>query len=277
MTARPAAGFPGLAARGKGAGNLDRHHRELTEGQQRWLAGLSFAAFLLLSLLAAWVIGRPMIRLARTPELFRAWVDTHGLWGRLLFVGMVVLQVVIAIIPGEPLEIGAGYAFGFWEGTLLCVLGITIGSVLVFALVRRFGVRLVEVFFPKNKIRSLRFLRDNRRRDLLIFLVMFIPGTPKDLLSYFVGLTEIRFSRWVWIAMLARIPSIVTSTAGGAAVGAVPVCRGGVWRHAGCQRRRRLGVPETVPPKAGAGRRRRPVREGQKPPAQSAGGFCYEK
>ena len=219
MTARPAAGFPGLAARGKGAGNLDRHHRELTERQQRWLAGLSFAAFLLLSLLAAWVIGRPMIRLARTPELFRAWVDSHGLWGRLLFVGMVVLQVVIAIIPGEPLEIGAGYAFGFWEGTLLCVLGITIGSVLVFALVRRFGVRLVEVFFPKNKIRSLRFLRDNRRRDLLIFLVMFIPGTPKDLLSYFVGLTEIRFSRWVWIAMLARIPSIVTSTAGGAAVG----------------------------------------------------------
>lgn len=198
---------------------MDRHHWELTEGQQKLLAGLSFAAFLLLSLLAAWVIGRPMIRLVRTPELFRAWVDDHGLWGRVLFVGMVVLQVVIAVIPGEPLEIGAGYAFGFWEGTLLCLLGITIGSILVFALVRRFGVRLVEVFFPRKEIRSLRFLQDHRRRDRLIFLVMFIPGTPKDLLSYFVGLTDIQFSHWVWIAMIARIPSVVTSTIGGDAVG----------------------------------------------------------
>lgn len=196
-----------------------RHRPELTRRQQKLLAGASIAAFLLLSLAVAWGIGRPMLRLVRTPELFRDWVDTHGLWGRLLFVGMVVLQVVVAIIPGEPLEIGAGYAFGFWEGTLLCLAGISLGSILVFALVRRFGVRLVEVFFSREKIRSLRFLRDGRRRDLLIFLVMLIPGTPKDLLSYFVGLTDIRFSHWALIAAVARIPSVVTSTAGGSAMG----------------------------------------------------------
>lgn len=196
---------------------MDKH--PLTRRQQRLLAGLSFAAFLLLSLAAAWVIGRPMLRLVRSPELFREWVDAHGLGGRLAFLGMVVLQVVIAIIPGEPLEIGAGYAFGFWEGTLLCLLGITLGSVLVFWLVRRFGVHLVEVFFSRENIRSLRFLRDDRRRDLLIFLVMLIPGTPKDLLSYFVGLTDIKLSRWAVIAAIARIPSVVTSTAGGDAVG----------------------------------------------------------
>ena len=191
----------------------------MTRRRQRLLAGLSFAGFILLSLAAAWVVGRPMLRLVRTPELFREWVDTHGAGGRLAFLGMVVIQVVIAIIPGEPLEIGAGYAFGFWEGTLLCLLGITAGSVLVFLLVRRFGVRLVEVFFSREKIRSLRFLGDSRRRDMLIFLVMLIPGTPKDLLSYFVGLTDIKLSRWVVIAALARIPSVVTSTAGGDAVG----------------------------------------------------------
>lgn len=198
---------------------MRRHHRELSRRQQRLLAGGAFAAFVLFSLAAAWVIGRPMLRLMRTPELFRQWVDTHGLAGRLLFVAMMAFQVVIAIIPGEPLEIGAGYAFGFWEGTLLCLAGIVTGSLLVFTLVRRFGVGLVEVFFSREKIRSLRFLQDDRRRDILIFLVMFIPGTPKDLLSYFVGLTDIRFSRWALISAVARIPSIVTSTAGGNAVG----------------------------------------------------------
>lgn len=41
------------------------------------------------------------------PEKFRLWVDGHGLWGRVLYVGMCFLQVVVAIIPGEPLEIAA--------------------------------------------------------------------------------------------------------------------------------------------------------------------------
>ena len=48
---------------------------------------------------------------------------------------------------------------------------------------------------------------------------MFIPGTPKDLLSYFAGLTDIKMGRWLLITTVARIPSVITSTVGGNAVG----------------------------------------------------------
>lgn len=48
-----------------------------------------------------------MLRFVSEPEKFRLWVDGHGLWGRVLYVGMCFLQVVVAIIPGEPLEIAA--------------------------------------------------------------------------------------------------------------------------------------------------------------------------
>ncbi len=191
----------------------------MTDRHKRMLYIFSLAVFLLLFLAVAWFIGRPMIRFVREPDLFRSWVDSHGIWGSLAFIGMMVLQVVFAIIPGEPLEIGAGYAFGFWEGTLLCMIGVAVGSLLVFALVRRFGVRLVETFFSENKIHSLRFLQNSRKRDILIFFVMFIPGTPKDLLSYFAGLTDIPMARWLLITTVARLPSVVTSTVGGNAVG----------------------------------------------------------
>ena len=190
-----------------------------SERRRRLLAGGAFVLFLVLTGVVGWYIGRPMVALAGEPERFRAWVDSHGIWGSLAFVGMMTLQVVIALIPGEPLEIAGGYAFGFWQGTFLCLLGICLGSVLVFLLVRRVGTALVEVFFSREKIQSLRFLHQSRRRDFLIFLVLFIPGTPKDLLSYFAGLTDIRFSKWLLIAAVARIPSVATSTAGGAAVG----------------------------------------------------------
>ena len=119
----------------------------------------------------------------------------------------------------EPLEMGAGYAFGAWEGTILCIIGCVIGSALVFLFVRRFGVKLVEVFFPREKIRSLRFLQDSRRLNLLTFIVFFIPGTPKDLLSYFIGLTDMKLGTWLLITAVARIPSIVTSTVTGDALG----------------------------------------------------------
>ena len=198
---------------------LDKHPFELNERHKRLLAGLSFFIFLALFLAVAWFIGRPMVRFVQEPELFRNWVDDHGIWGNLAFLGMMFLQVVIAVIPGEPLEIGAGYAFGFWEGTLLCLLGIFFGSAVVFLLVRRFGTHLVEVFFDSEKIHSLKFLQESKKRDLLIFLVMFIPGTPKDLLSYFAGLTDIKLGRWLLITTVARIPSVVTSTVGGNAVG----------------------------------------------------------
>lgn len=53
---------------------------------------------------------------------------------------------------------------------------------------------------------------------MLTFILMFIPGTPKDLISYFVGLTDMKLYEWLIISTIARIPSIVTSTIGGSAL-----------------------------------------------------------
>jgi len=198
---------------------MDKHRFQITDRHRRILAAASLIIFLAFCTLVGYFIGRPMIRFVAQPEHFRAWVDSHGPFGSLLFVGMVVLQVIVALIPGEPLEIGAGYAFGFWEGTLLCLAGIALGSAAVFLLVRRFGVKFVEIFFSGRQLRSLEFLKNERRRDLLFFLMMFIPGTPKDLLSYFVGLTDISIRRWLLITTVARLPSLVSSTIGGDAVG----------------------------------------------------------
>ena len=132
---------------------------------------------------------------------------------------MQILQVFFAVIPGEPMEFGAGYAFGAVEGTLLCLIGTTAGSMIIYFFVRRFGVRAVEIFFSREKIESLHFLRSEHKRNTLMFLLMLIPGTPKDLLSYFAPLTGMGPWTWLWITTVARIPSIVTSTIGGSALG----------------------------------------------------------
>ena len=187
--------------------------------QKKIISIASVVIYILLSVVLLWFVGRPLIRFVDEPAVFRQWVSEHGLWGRLAFIGMVVLQVVVAIIPGEPFEIGAGYAFGMWEGTLLCMIGVIIGSAITFAIVRCFGIKIVEVFFSREKIDRLRLLQNHRRFNTIIFILSFIPGTPKDLLSYFIGLTDMKLRTWLLIVAVSRIPSIVTSTVGGNALG----------------------------------------------------------
>lgn len=191
----------------------------MTDRQKKAVAAAAIAIFLLFCGLVGYFVGVPMIKLAREPEKFQAMVDDYGIWGRLIFVGMVVLQVVVAFIPGEPIELAAGYTFGFWEGTLLALLGMVLGSWLVFALVRKFGIKLVEAFFSSEKIHHFSFLKDPQKAKILSFTLMLIPGTPKDFLSYFAGLTPLRTGQWLLIVTVGRIPSLVTSTATGAAAG----------------------------------------------------------
>ena len=81
----------------------------------------------------------------------------------LAFIGMVIFQVFAAIIPGGPFQIGAGYAFGVWKGSLICDFATTLASVVIFLLVRRFGVHFIELFIDKEKLESIKFLKDNEK------------------------------------------------------------------------------------------------------------------
>jgi uncharacterized membrane protein YdjX (TVP38/TMEM64 family) len=69
-----------------------------------------------------------------------------------------------------------------------------------------------------EKIRSIKILNNPKRLNITAFIVFFIPGTPKDLLTYLVGLTNIKFSNWLLISGIARIPSVLTSTLSGNAL-----------------------------------------------------------
>ena len=191
----------------------------MTEKQKKALTIAGYINFLAVMGLVTGFVGRPLISFAKEPEKFREWVNGFGVWGKLIFVGLIVLQIIVAFIPGEPFEIVAGYAFGTFWGTLLCVVGEVIGSVLVFLFVRKCGVRAIEVFFPREKIDSLRFMRDEKKVETFAFIAFLIPGTPKDILSYCAGITHMKLSTWVFISTVARFPSVITSTVGGDALG----------------------------------------------------------
>lgn len=187
------------------------------ERRRKLLAGMSLGIVILLALLLTIFVWNWLHSFSQ--DGFREYIRSFGAAAWLVMLGLQILQVFIALIPGELVESAAGFAFGPWLGTAICYGGICIASVMIFSLTRRYGVKLTEVFVSREKINRLRFLNTEQKRDMLIFLLFFIPGTPKDLLTYFAGLTDIKLSTFLLLSMVARIPSVISSTFGGHLLG----------------------------------------------------------
>lgn len=198
---------------------MKKQNKKLTAKQQKTIGIAAIVVAIIITALIIWLVGVPLVKFASQPEKFREWINDHGVGGRAAYMGMVIFQVIIAVLPGEPFEIAGGYSFGAVEGTILCIAASTIGSMLVFWLVRRYGTKLVEIFFSREKLSNVKFLKTKEKRDFIYLIIFMIPGTPKDLLSYAAGLTDIRVPVWLLICSLGRIPSIITSTVGGDALG----------------------------------------------------------
>lgn len=92
-------------------------------------------------------------------------------------------------------------------------------SAVIYGFIKVFGYKMVEAFISREKIQSLRFIQNSKRLNLLIFLLFFIPGTPKDIITYFIGLTPMKLGTFLLISSVARIPSVISSTMGGHALG----------------------------------------------------------
>ena len=160
-----------------------------------------------------------VIRMMTDPKYARDLIRSVQHYGALVYVLLQAIQIIIVVIPGEPLELAAGYAFGVVTGSLLCLLGESIGSIIVLLLVRRYGHSIALHFFSQERLDKLKFLHYSPKKLLIFSIIFILPGSPKALLCYFAGLTDIDIHKLMIICTLGRIPAIVTSTIGGNAIG----------------------------------------------------------
>lgn len=168
------------------------------------------AAMVLLTAIAV-----PLIKSYDNPDDFIRLIDSFGIFGFIVMLFIQVAQVIVALIPGEIIEFVAGTLYGWFGGFLFCLFGVAIGQCVIFLAVRFLGENLVEKAAGSKAMNKYKFLRDEKRLKTVIFIVYFLPGTPKDLLTYIVPLTKIKLADFMVISLLARIPSIISSTLGG--------------------------------------------------------------
>lgn len=161
----------------------------------------------------------PMMNFLKDPEALKKHLESYGIFGGFILVLVMTLQVVFVFLPGEIIEVLAGFIYGPMEGMLLCLLGAAFGSTIIYTFVRKLGIKFIDKLLGKDKLDQVSFLRNNDKLDVLLFIIFFIPGTPKDIITYFIPLTDMKLSKFLIITSIARIPSVISSTIGGNALG----------------------------------------------------------
>lgn len=150
---------------------------------------------------------------------FKERIDSMGFGGLLLLLGLQVLQILLVVLPGEPFEVLAGMCYGAWGGCLFITVSVFITTTIIFFIVRKLGHKYLYNFFKKEKVDKImksKMLNNPRNLDMILFILFFLPATPKDLLVYIGGLLPIKPLRFIMISTFVRFPSVITSTMVGA-------------------------------------------------------------
>lgn len=169
------------------------------------LAAVMAAAIVLLCLR----YGSAMLSLLRDLESFRAYVLSFGRAGVLVFMLFQMAHILIPFLPGELVQIGGGFLFGTFLGTIFMLIATTAGTILTFFIARFIGYPIVNIFVSREQMKKFAFLIKSPKVEVSLLLLFLLPGIPKDTLIYIVGLTPIKPVRFFCISILARTPGMI--------------------------------------------------------------------
>jgi uncharacterized membrane protein YdjX (TVP38/TMEM64 family) len=147
-------------------------------------------------------------------ERLRAFLDSLGPLSFIGFIALQALQVVAAPIPGEVTGVIGGFLYGPLLGLLLSTIGLTFGSWVNFSLSKTFGRPFVDRFVSKATMEKYDYLL-HHKGAFLVFVLFLIPGFPKDILCYILGLGHLTTREFLVISTVGRFGGTVLLTLGG--------------------------------------------------------------
>lgn len=161
-----------------------------------WLGGL----LVIIILAALWI---PLSHIGTDPLTIRTWIEQMGPLAPIVFFLLNVVQVVVAPIPGYPVQVLGGILFGLIPGSIYTVAGMTAGGTLAAWVGRRLGRPWLE-----KRIGSENLERWGEIAHIHSFwtwwLVLLIP--LGDIPYFFAGLSKIRLSAFALAILTSRGP-----------------------------------------------------------------------
>ncbi|MGI6669801.1 MAG: TVP38/TMEM64 family protein [Acetivibrionales bacterium] len=173
---------------------------------------VSILIFLAFLVFLGMQFGPAITGLVEDPGRLSRELNSLGWRGVLVFLGLQALQVLIAVIPGGVVQVAGGYIYGTWLGLLYSVIGILLGSLVVFFAARLLGYPLVKMLVSPGNLEKLSFMINSSKSEIAMLILFLIPGMPKDVLTYIAGITPVKPVRFFTVSIIGRLPALLGSS-----------------------------------------------------------------
>jgi uncharacterized membrane protein YdjX (TVP38/TMEM64 family) len=160
--------------------------------------------FLLLILLGYW-----------QKEAFLEAIQSGGVWSFWASIVFVSLLVFFPIVPFIFVAGVIGVAFGFWAGSLISLIGVMIGTLLMFVLTRlgfRDWVQRNMERYPKAQEYE-RVFEKNAFAAILFFRI--VPVIPAPAVNVLSSLSKVSIGIFALASLLGKLPSVLIFTYAG--------------------------------------------------------------
>lgn len=139
-------------------------------------------------------------------------ITSQGPLGVLILLGMQLLQIIVAFIPGEVVQIAAGMMYGPLWGSVVILVGCVLSSMVVYELVHKLGAPFVRSMVGEKQLLKFRQFELSGKFGVTVFILFLIPGFPKDVLTYIVPLSDMNLRTFLLLSMIGRTPGVIIST-----------------------------------------------------------------
>ncbi len=141
-----------------------------------------------------------------TPENITTLLKLHPFLSPFLFILFYALMIIF-LFPTLPMNLAAGFLFGWFWGGIITILGASLGASASFIIARYLASDYLNKKFKGKFFLSLQEEIQKKNWKVVAF-TRINPIFPSGLLNYIFGLTTIPFNNYFWATILFVLPPV---------------------------------------------------------------------
>ena len=172
--------------------------------------GMIWTIVIVLLIIGYWEFSKEFT-VFRDPNKLKELILSFGSYSIIAFIVLQMIQVIIFFIPGEVVQVAGGYIFGPLVGGITSAIGIILGSVVAYFIAKLCGKKYINKLIENHNLTTMKKILDAGSNNIVVFIIYFIPGIPKDILVYVAGISNITLRDVILYSSAGRVPWIITS------------------------------------------------------------------
>lgn len=139
-------------------------------------------------------------------------IKNFGNFAIAAFIVVQAIQPIVPFLPGGFATIVGMLMFGNIPGVLYSYIGLVIGEVGLFLLVRRFGSRFARLVLSEKNFEKFETTLQDHTQDIkkLLIVCFIFPFLPDDLTCLVAGMTDLSFREYLKIVLIFKIWSVAS-------------------------------------------------------------------